>query len=125
MLLGKWLNLPSFGFKGNGDRWAGKGGFGALLLGLFFALAFCPSSAFFYFGMLIPLATANSAGLLLIIVFAVATALPVLVVAWILAFSTNSIGKFYGKVSEIQKWLNVIVGGLFVTIGLYYCFNMF
>ena len=57
--------------------------------------------------------------------FAIATALPVIVVAWILAFSTNSIGRFYNKMNTIQKWFNWIVGGLFVAIGLYYCIIVF
>ena len=120
MLFGNRLNLPSFGFKGNGEGLAKRGGWGAFLLGLLFALALCPSSAIFYFGMLIPLAATSTAGWLLPVVFAIATALPVLVIAWILAFSSNSIGRFYGKMNAIQKWLNWIVGGLFVFIGIYY-----
>jgi cytochrome c biogenesis protein CcdA len=125
LLFGNRLNLPSFGFKGNGEGLAKKGGWGALLLGLLFALAFCPSSAIFYFGMLIPLAASTTAGWLLTIVFAIATALPVIIVAWILAFSANSIGRFYNKMNIIQKWFNWIVGGLFVAIGLYYCIIVF
>ena len=125
LLFGNRLNLPSFGFKGNGEGLAKKGGWGALLLGLLFALAFCPSSAIFYFGMLIPLAASTTAGWLLAVVFAIATALPVIIVAWILAFSTNSIGRFYNKMNTIQKWFNWIVGGLFVAIGLYYCIIVF
>lgn len=125
LLFGNRLNLPSFGFKGNGEGLAKKGGWGALLLGLLFALAFCPSSAIFYFGMLIPLAASTTVGWLLTIVFAIATALPVIIVAWILAFSANSIGRFYNKMNIIQKWFNWIVGGLFVAIGLYYCIIVF
>ena len=125
MLFGSKLNLPSFGFKGNGEQLATKGGLGALLLGLLFAMAFCPSSAIFYFGMLIPLSATVSGGWLLTIVFAVATALPVLLIAWVLAFSSNSIGRFYGKMQVIQKWLNWIVGGLFVAIGVYYIITIY
>lgn len=125
MLFGSKLNLPSFGFKGNGEHLATKGGLGALLLGLLFAIAFCPSSAIFYFGMLIPLSATVSGGWLLPIVFAVATALPVLLIVWILAFSSNSIGRFYGKMQVIQKWLNWIVGGLFVAIGVYYIITIY
>ena len=124
MLFGDRLRLPSFGFKGGGEKLASRGGFGALLLGVLFALAFCPTSAVFYFGMLIPLAAANTAGWYLTTVFAIATALPVLVVAWVLAFSTIGIGQFYGKMGVFQKWLSLIVGALFVIIGIYYCFNL-
>ena len=121
MLFGSKINLPSFGFSGNGEGWARRGGLGAFVIGVLFALAFCPSSGVFYFGMLIPLATTSSMGYLLPVVFAIATALPVLIVAWVIAFSSNQIGNLYGKIQTIQKWLNLIVGILFVGVGIYYC----
>ena len=102
-----------------------RGAWGALLLGVLFAMAFCPTSGMFYFGMLIPMATATSAGSLLAVVFAVATALPVLIVAWLLAFSINSLGNFYGKMKTIEHWTSVIVGSLFVLIGLYECYIVY
>ncbi len=125
MLFGSRLNLPKFGFDGKGEGLAKKGGWGAFLLGVLFAMAFCPSSGVFYFGMLIPMSVTATAGWLLPILFAVATALPVLIVAWILAFSVEKVGVFYGKMQTIQKWLNIIVGGLFVIIGIYYCIIMY
>lgn len=121
MLVGDRLNLPKLGFKGSGEGLARRGGRGAFLLGMLFAMAFCPTSGVFYFGMLIPMSATAAAGWLLPIVFAIATALPVLVVAWILAFSVGRIGAFYGKMQTVQQWLNWIVGGLFITIGIYYC----
>ena len=125
MLFGSRLNLPKFGFDCKGEGLAKKGGWGAFLLGVLFAMAFCPSSGVFYFGMLIPMSVTATAGWMLPILFAVATALPVLVVAWILAFSVEKVGEFYGKMQVIQKWLNIIVGGLFVIIGIYYCIIMY
>lgn len=125
MLFGSRLNLPKFGYDGKGEGLAKKGGWGAFLLGVLFAMAFCPSSGVFYFGMLIPMSVTATAGWMLPILFAVATALPVLVVAWILAFSVEKVGEFYGKMQVIQKWLNIIVGGLFVIIGIYYCIIMY
>ncbi|MCM1035161.1 MAG: aromatic aminobenezylarsenical efflux permease ArsG family transporter [Paludibacter sp.] len=121
MLFGNKLKLPSFGFNGNGEGLARKGGFGSLLLGMLFAMAFCPTSGVFYFGMLIPMSVTATLGYLLPVLFAVATALPVLVVAWILAFSVQHISSFYGKMQTVQKLLNWIVGGLFMGIGIYYC----
>ena len=125
MLFGSRLNLPKFGFDCKGEGLAKKGGWGAFLLGVLFAMAFCPSSGVFYFGMLIPMSVTATAGWMLPILFAVATALPVLVVAWILAFSVEKVGEFYGKMQSIQKWLNIIVGALFVIIGIYYCIIMY
>lgn len=125
MLWGDRLNLPKFGFNGNAEGLAKKGGAGALLIGVLFALAFCPTSGVFYFGMLIPMSATATAGYLLPAVFAIATAIPVLIVAWILAFSVQQMSSFYGRIKTVQKWLNVIVGILFIVIGIYYCFVMF
>lgn len=120
MLLGDRLNLPQFGFQGNAEGLARKGGWGAL-----FALAFCPTSGVFYFGMLIPMSATATAGYLLPVVFAIATAIPVLVVAWILAFSVQQLGSFYGKMQKVQKWMNRIVGVLFIVIVIYYSWIMY
>lgn len=120
MLFGDRLNFPRFGFQGNAEGLARKGGWGAL-----FALAFCPTSGVFYFGMLIPMSATATAGYLLPVVFAIATAIPVLVVAWILAFSVQQLGSFYGKMQKVQKWMNRIVGVLFIVIGIYYSWIMY
>lgn len=126
MLFGSYLNLPQFGFNGQqAEVLARKGHWGALLIGMLFALAFCPTSGIFYFGMLIPMSAATTAGYLLPVVFAIATALPVLAVAWILAFSMQQMGNFYGKLRSLQKWMNLIVGIVFVLTGIYYCLTVF
>lgn len=125
MLFGDRLNLPRFGFKGNAEGLARKGGWEALLIGILFALAFCPTSGVFYFGMLIPLSATTTAGYLLPAVFAIATALPVLVVAWILAFSVQQMGCFYGRMRTVQRWMNLFVGVLFIGIGIYYGWMMY
>lgn len=125
MLLGDRINLPQFGFKGNAEGLAKKGGWGALLIGILFAMAFCPTSGVFYFGMLIPMSATATAGYLLPVIFAIATSIPVLAVAWILAFSMQKMGNFYGKMQKIQKWMKHIVGILFLLVGIYYCWMMY
>ena len=125
MLFGHRLNLPQFGFNGKGEVLAEKGGWGAFLLGVLFAMAFCPSSGMFYFGMLIPMSATATMGYLLPVVFAVATALPVLIVAWILAFSAGEIGKFYGRVKTIERWLSIVVGLVFIIVGLYQTYQIY
>ena len=125
MLFGHRIHLPQFGFSGNAEGLARKGGWGALAIGMLFALAFCPTSGVFYFGMLIPLSATATAGYLLPVVFAVATALPVLAVAWILAFSVQQIGSFYGKMQKVQKWMNAVEGVVFLAVGVYYCSIMY
>ena len=125
MLFGSKLRLPSFGFNGNGEGLAQRGGWGVFLLGVLFALAFCPSSGVFYFGMLIPMSATSSVGYLLPILFAIGTSLPVIIVAWVLAFSAEQIGNVYGRMQSIQRWLNIVVGVLFIAIGIYYCLTIY
>lgn len=119
------LNLPKINIGGESLKKRSKGGWGAMLLGILFALAFCPTSGVFYFGMLIPMSATTSAGYLLPMIFAVATAIPVLAVAWVLAFSIQQMGNFYGKIQKVQKWANLIVGVVFIIIGIYYCWIMY
>lgn len=125
MLFGHRLKLPQFGFNGQGERIAKKGGWGAFLLGVLFAMAFCPSSGMFYFGMLIPMSATATMGYLLPVVFAVSTALPVLIVAWILAFSAGEIGKFYGRVKAIERWLSIVVGIVFLIVGIFQTYQIY
>ena len=125
MLFSSKLNLPQFGFKGNGEKIAKKNGWGAFLLGCLFAMAFCPSSGMFYFGMLFPMSATASMGYLMPAVFAVATALPVLIVAWILAFSASEIGKFYGMVKSMERWISFVVAIIFLLVGFYYSYITF
>ena len=125
MLFGHRLNLPQFGFNGKGEGLAKKGSWGAFLLGVLFAMAFCPSSGMFYFGMLIPMSATATMGYLLPVVFAVATALPVLIVAWILAYSAGEIGKFYGRVKTLERCLSIVVGVVFIVVGIYQTYQIY
>ena len=126
MLFSHRLNLPTFGFNGsNSEGLKKRGGWGAFLLGVLFAMAFCPTSGMFYFGMLIPMSATAKLGYLLPVIFTIATALPVLVVAWLLAFSMQEVGKFYGWLKGIERWTTIIVGVLFILIGLYECYIIY
>ncbi|MDL2223124.1 aromatic aminobenezylarsenical efflux permease ArsG family transporter [Bacteroidales bacterium OttesenSCG-928-M11] len=92
----------------------------AFLLGLLFALAFCPYSGVLYFGGLIPMTIASPSGLLLPSIFAIATGLPVIIIAWLLAYSVSNVGKFYNKMNAFQKWFKWIVAAIFIVVGIYY-----
>ncbi|HOV10956.1 MAG TPA: aromatic aminobenezylarsenical efflux permease ArsG family transporter [Bacteroidales bacterium] len=94
----------------------------ALLLGIVFALAFCPYSGVLYFGMLIPITISSPSGLFLPLVFAIATGLPVIIVAYLLAFSISSLGGFYNKVKVFEKWFRRIIAVVFIAVGLYYVY---
>lgn len=103
-------------------RW---GFWDVLLLGMVFALAFCPYSGILYFGMLIPMTVASASGLYLPAVFALATGIPVIILAWILAFSVGSISGVYNKIRNFEIWFRRVVAVLFVIIGVYYIFRVY
>lgn len=125
MLFSDRLRLPKFGFSGNVESEKLKGMWGSLLLGMLFAMAFCPTSGVLYFGMLIPMSAQATAGYLLPVVFAFATGLPVILVAWFLAYSVAGVGKFYNRMKILQKWFNIVVAILFILVGLYYAYTFY
>lgn len=118
------INLP--GIRGLSSRLADKGKPGrwwtSFLLGVIFAMAFCPYSGVLYFGMLIPISISSATGLYLPLVFAVATGLPVIIIAWILAYSVASLGSFYNHLKTFEKWFRRIVALLFIIVGCYYIY---
>lgn len=98
-----------------------KSGFwGVLLLGIVFALAFCPYSGVLYFGMLIPMTVSSASGLFLPVIFALATGIPVIIFAWIIAFSIGSLGATYNKLKQFELWFRRIIAALFIVVGIYY-----
>ena len=101
-----------------GER-SGGGARGALLLGMIFALAFCPYSGVLYFVMLIPMSVASADGLYLPAVYAVATGLPVIVAAWLIAFTVSGVGTFYRRLQIFDRWFRRVVAVLFILTGIY------
>lgn len=122
MLVNKYINLPKLNLTSSIDGEKFSGSWGSLALGVLFALAFCPSSGLFYFGLLIPMSASTSGGYLLPLAFGLATALPVIAVAWIIAYSVSGIGRFYNRMQTFQKWFNLLVAIIFIGIGIYYIF---
>lgn len=105
--------------KSTGRFWS------VLLLGIVFALAFCPYSGVLFFGMLIPITIASAEGLYLPLVFALGTGIPVIVFAWLIAFSIASLGKLYKQMKVFELWFRRIVAVLFIGVGIYYVFLLF
>ena len=102
-----------------------KGFPGVFLLGMLFALAFCPYSGVLYFMMLIPMTVAEANGLYLPAVFAVGTGLPVIIAAWLLAFTVRGIAGFYKNVKAFEFWFRRVIGVLFIIVGVYFIIQFF
>ncbi|MBQ9640370.1 MAG: sulfite exporter TauE/SafE family protein [Bacteroidaceae bacterium] len=95
-----------------------NGPLGSLILGMTLALAFCPESAVFYFGLMLPLSMTSSAGLLVPLVFALAASLPVLGLAWLMAKATQKAEQVSHAFEHAQQWLNALTGLLFIAAGI-------
>lgn len=99
---------------------ATKGRIGTLLLGILFALAFCPYSGVLFFGILIPLVLKSTESLILPPLFALGTGLPVIIFSFILAFSVGKVSKVYNAMGKIEKVMRYGVATVFLVAGIYY-----
>lgn len=106
------------GSRSKGSYWS------SLLLGIVFALAFCPYSGVLYFMMLIPMTISSASGLFMPVVFAVATGIPVIIFAWFLAYAVGNVGKLYSKIKTFEIWFRRVVSVLFILVGLYYVIDL-
>jgi len=107
------------GEKSKGSYWS------TLLLGMVFALAFCPYSGVLFFAMLIPITVASASGLYLPVLFAIATGLPVILFAWLLAYAVGNVSKMYNQIKTFELWFRRIVAVLFIIVGIYYIILFF
>lgn len=119
------IKLNAGGFGRMTEKFQNKNKYNYLnvfLLGIVFALAFCPYSGVLYFGMLIPMTIQSASGLYLPLVFAIATGIPVIIFAWLLAYTVSGVGKFYNRIKTFEFWFRRVVAVLFIVIGIYYIF---
>ncbi len=117
------FRLPAFGkLSESVSKNKKRKGLSALLLGFIFALAFCPSSAVFYFGILIPMTITESNGLWLPLIFAIGTGLPVIIIAYLISFTVSGVGKFYKHITAVEKWVRRITAAAFIIVGIYYIY---
>ena len=124
VLLLDLIRLPSRGggisggLQGRAERW---GIWGGGLLGLVFALSFCPTSAALFFGSLIPLAVKSGSSVILPSVYGIGTAIPVFAFAIALATGVNAVGRMFHVLTRFEVWARRITGVIFIVVGGYYC----
>jgi cytochrome c biogenesis protein CcdA len=120
-----FIDKLSFGRGGGGlaalggkvANWGMAGGF---LLGVIFALAFCPYSAVLYFAVLMPLALKTTGGITLPAIYAIGTGLPVLIIGTLLSFGVAGISSWLNAISRAERVIRIIVAIIFIGIGIYY-----
>lgn len=93
---------------------------GAFMLGMFFALAFCPISAAIFFGSVMPLALSHKIGVILLFIYGIGTGLPVLFFAVAIAMGVSSLNKWFSKLTALELYARKITGVIFILAGLYY-----
>ena len=127
--------------EGMQTRVDAMGIWGALLLGVLFAVSFCPTSAAWFFGLLaltmgseagaitsvldkvgisLPEASLPGGAVILPLIYGIGTALPVLGVAFLLAYSAQAVGKTYNVLSRVEWWARMVTGWIFILAGTYF-----
>jgi cytochrome c-type biogenesis protein len=117
-----WLpvRLPSLGpSDAIRQRIAGRGILGAGVLGILFALSFCPVSAGLFFGGLIPLAVSAHSRITLPAIYGVGTGLPVVVFAVLLAVGAQWVGHAFHVLTRIERAARPVTGVIFILAGVY------
>jgi cytochrome c biogenesis protein CcdA len=102
------------------ERIAGSGIGGAFILGLIFALVFCPVSAALFFGSLIPLALQSKLGATLPFIYGIGTGLPVIVFAFAIALGVTSLSRWFNRMAKLELYMRKTTGVIFILVGLYY-----
>ena len=125
-----FIDRISFG-KGHGflnalgEKVAKLGMLGGLLLGIIFALAFCPYSAVLYFGILMPLSIQSNEGIILPAIFAIGTGIPVLLFGILLSLGVSRISSWFNSVTRAEKIIRIIIAVIFIGAGIYYVIQLF
>lgn len=121
------LFIERLSFGTGGGRLASLGGkvadwgmIGGFLLGVIFALAFCPYSAVLFFGALIPVALKSTGGVALPAVFAFGTGLPVLIFGTLLSLGVAGVATWLNAITRVERIIRIIVALIFIAVGIYY-----
>jgi cytochrome c-type biogenesis protein len=120
------LDLIGFAYSGPGmadglKRRIDAGGiWGAALLGILFALSFCPTSAALFFGSLIPLSIRFESRFFMPATYGIGTGLPVFVFAVLITLGARRIGVVFNRLAAIELWARRITGVAFIVVGILY-----
>jgi len=131
LIIAGMFMLELLGFRGGSirllagveERAAGRGLWGAALLGGVFALSFCPVSAALFFGSLIPLAMSSGSSVLMPSIYGAGTGLPVVAFAVVIGFGAPALSSPFQRVSSVDPYARKATGGVFILVGMYYTFN--
>ena len=86
------------------ESYAEKGCAGSFILGVLFALSFCPFSAVLFFGMLIPIALKTG---------------DVILVSFLLASGVGQVARLMQRAQAVDFWVKKAVAVVFIGVGCY------
>jgi cytochrome c biogenesis protein CcdA len=92
----------------------------AALLGIVFAMSFCPTTAALFFGSLLPLAITHESSFILPLAYSLGVALPVLLFALLITFATNRVSQFFERIGKMEKWARYGTGTVFLLVGIWF-----
>lgn len=115
------MNMPRFSVSQDKQTaLAESGAKGSFLLGVVFALSFCPIAAALFFGSLIPLALKSTYGIILPFFYGIGTGIPVVVFALGIAMGVTSFSKWFHKTTTFELYTRKITGIVFMLTGVYF-----
>lgn len=120
-LIGHGLGGIQLAGTGIQQKAAKQGALYAFPLGVLFALSFCPVSAGLFFGALIPLTLSSNSAFVLPLVYGIGTAIPVVIFAFLISYSSEMLGKAFSSLNKIEIFVRLATGTIFIIAGIYYC----
>lgn len=92
----------------------------AFMLGIFFAIAFCPHRLMYFFTMIEMSVSLESAWTWVMpVVFGLGTGLPIMILAWLISYSVVNTEVLTKKVQSFEKWFRYACAVLFLGFGIY------
>lgn len=97
-----------------------SGALWAMLLGMFFSIAFCPHRLIYFLTMIdLALSVAPTVSWLYPLIFSLGTGLPILLIAIIVAYSATGIARLTNSLHTFEKWFRYVCALLFIGVGVY------
>lgn len=98
----------------------------SFMLGIFFAIAFCPHRLVYFFTMVdLAITLPATWNWLLPIVFGLGTGLPIMIIAWLISYSAVSVSTLTARLQSVEKWIRYISAVLFIGFGIYLTIHIF
>ena len=92
----------------------------AFMLGIFFAIAFCPHRLMYFFTMIEMSVSFESAWTWVMpVVFGLGTGLPIMILAWLISYSMVNTEVLTKKMQSFEKWFRYACAVLFLGFGVY------